>query len=322
MTDVRRAQRRALVGLVTTGLLLALVVNADGLPLLGRGGTDYRAEFTDASGLAPGDPVKVSGITVGSVDHIEISGDHVLVEIEVDADVALGDRTRASVGSGSLLGDKYVKLVSAGAEGLAAGATIPLARTEPAYDVVDAFGDLADTTAQLDDRAIASALSTLADTFRGARPEVQAAVSGMTRLSEAVARRDRDLEVLLDHASEVTAVLAERRDDVGELLRSSDLLLGELQRRRSAVRELLVTTRELSDSLHAVVRDNQRRLTPALRDLHKVTRVLARRQSELGATIRNMEIYGRYYTNVVGNGPWFDNYIPRIPDSVRIEVGR
>lgn len=322
MTGLQRSQRRALVGLLCGLLVIVAAVNADRLPLLGGGGIEYRAEITDASGLAGGDPVKVAGVAVGEVRDIDIAGDHVTIAFEVDSDVPLGDQTTATVGSGSLLGDKYLKLDPRGSGALAEGATIPLARTEPAYDVVDAFADLTNTTGKLDDDRIAKALTTLADTFRGSRPQIRAAVSGLTRLSESVDRRDQDLRELLDHANQVSGVLADRSGDIGRLLRSSDLLLGELQRRRQAVTTLLRSTRDLSDTLHGVVTDNATELTPALRHLAHVTGVLAARQRDLRSTIRNMEIYGRYYTNVVGNGPWFDNYIPRIPDSVRVEVDR
>lgn len=316
------AIRRAVVGLAACALVFAAALNVDRLPLIGSGGIRYQAELTDASGLAEGDPVKVAGIAVGTVREIEIDQDRVTVEFEVDSDVRLGTDTEATVGSGSLLGDKYLKLEPFGDGALESGATIPLERTRPAYDVVDAFADLTDTTARLDDEMIADALTTLADTFRGSRPQVRAAVSGLTRLSDSIARRDAELERLLGHATEVSGVLADRRGDLSRLLRSSNLLLGELRQRRDAIRDVLVSTRELSDALRAVVVDNRDRITPALEDLEAVTRLLAGRQRELRATIRNMDAYGRYYTNVVGSGPWFDNYIPRLPDSVQVGVDR
>lgn len=322
MSDTARTMRTALVGIAGVVLVVAAALNADRLPIVGIGGTRYQAELTDASGLAPGDPVKVAGVAAGTVREIDIDGDRVTVSFELDEDVRLGDRTEAAVGSGSLLGDKYLKVVPLGSGDLAEGAVIPLARTEAAYDVVDAFADLTDTTGRLDADRIAEALTTVADTFRGSEREVRAAVSGLTRLSGTIARRDAELQQLLAHATEVSGVLADRRGDLSRLLRSSNLLLGELERRREAIGALLVSSRELSDALHGVVVDNQERLTPALRDLAGVTELLAGRQRELRATIRNLEVYGRYYTNVVGSGPWFDNYIPRIPDSVQVEVGR
>lgn len=313
-----RAMRTGLMGLVAAALMMALVFNLDRLPFLG-GGVTYRAEFTDASGLSAGDPVKVAGIRAGLVREVLIKDDHVVLVFELEEGVQLGDRTEAAVGSGSLLGDPYLRITPAGSGRLDHDAVIPLERTEPAYDVVDAFSDLSQTTEQLDADRISEALDTMADTFEGAGPEVEQAVDGLSRLSSTISSRDQELRELLDNAEGVSQVLAERRDDLGSLITSADLLLAELQQRRTAITELLASTTRLADALRGLVRDNQAQLTPALRHLAEVTAVLEERQTELRDTIRALELYGRLYTNVVGTGPWFDNYIPRTPDTAQVE---
>jgi phospholipid/cholesterol/gamma-HCH transport system substrate-binding protein len=321
MSMRRRPERSAIVGLLVLVMLVVGLSRVTDLPLFGRH-TTYHAEFRDAGGLKPGDPVKVAGVAVGSVEGVEISGDKVVITFDLDDDVRLGDQTTATVGSGSLLGDKVLKVVSQGPGRVPDGATIPLSRTTSAYDVVDAFADLTTTTEDLDKDKIASAFDTLAHTFDDSPQEVRAALKGLTRFSSSVAARDRDLQDLLTHAHSVTRVLDRRKADITSLLRHTNLLLGELSRRRSAIHDLLVSTHDLSEQLSGAVNDNQARLTPALRNLDGVTGLLVERQRELAMVIKNLEIYGRYYTNVVGSGPWFDNYIPRVPDSVDVEVNK
>ena len=66
----------------------------------GFSGTDYHAEFTDASGLHKGNMVQVAGIRVGRVDEIELDGDHVIVDFDVDRTSTFGDET-PGVGRGA-----------------------------------------------------------------------------------------------------------------------------------------------------------------------------------------------------------------------------
>lgn len=316
--SARHPERSAVIGLVAIALLIAGLARLDQLPLVAPDRRDYHAEFSDAGGLRPGDPVKVSGVVTGRVEGIEIAADRVVVRFELTGDVELGDETTATVGSGSLLGDKYLRVVPAGPIAGDAAALIPLTRTTAPYDVVDAFADLTTTTGKLDRVAIADALDTLSDTFADSPDEVRSALDGLSRFSAAVAGRDTDLRRLLDRADRVTGVLDRRKGDMRSLLSSTNLLLGELGRRRDAIHGLLVHTRSLADQLRAVVRENQAAITPALEDLDGVAAVLLRRQRELRQSIRNLDAYGRYYTDVVGSGPWFDNYIPRVPAGIQV----
>ncbi len=315
----RNPKSVATIGLVGSAVLLAVALRGNDLPLIGPDQTTYSAEFTDAGGLRAGDTVQVAGVVVGRVDAIDVEADHVVVDFELDSEIELGEETRSAVEVGSLLGQKYLDVTPAGEGELEGGATIPLDRTTPAYDVVEAFEDLTDITAKVDTEQLATSLDTLADTFRNSGPQVRGALRGLSRFSKVVASRDRELEELLDHADTTAGVLDERRGDVVSLIKASNLLLGELQRRKAAVHALLVDTTALAEELRGVVEDNQETLTPALRRLERVTRMLAHHQRDLRAVVRNSHNYIATFNNVVGTGPWFDVVIPRLPNSVDVD---
>jgi phospholipid/cholesterol/gamma-HCH transport system substrate-binding protein len=310
--------RAGVLGVLVLAALVLAVFRIDALPIGGRT-TTYRAELTDAGGLEAGDPVEVSGIEVGSVSGIDVDRTHVVVSFRVDHDVRLGRTSRAAVKVGSLLGAKYLELEPAGPGRLEGGAVIPLSRTTPAYDIVEAFEQLTTTTEEIDKAVVARALDAVSSTFRGTGEDVRGAVRGLADLSATIADRDAEVRELLAHARGTTQVLAERRGDVRALLRSTDLLLAELDARRDAIRRLLTTTSALTRELDGLVADNERTLTPALRELRGVVAVLEGRQKQLRSTLRNMEIFTRVFTNTIGSGPWFDALISNIP--TRISLG-
>src|SRR3954470_21838879 len=120
------------VSLAVIALLVFLAFNAQSLPLIG-GGTVYRAQFSEAAGLQPDDPVRVAGVKVGTVESLALEDGAVLVEFRV-RDAFVGDRSEAAIKIETVLGAKYLALVPRGGEELAPEQPIPLERTASPYD--------------------------------------------------------------------------------------------------------------------------------------------------------------------------------------------
>lgn len=303
----------AITGLLVIMLIVVLAFNA---PKLLGGGTTYKAEFGEAAGLSSGDLVTVAGVEAGRVDSVKLSGDRVLVTFTSDAWV--GDRTMASIEIKTLLGSKYLALDPQGDTELDPDKPIPLSRTASPFDVVEAFDGLSNTIDKLDTPQLASSLATLADTLRTAAPEVRGALDGLSRLSTTIASRDEEIRRLLGGTNNLSGVLASRNKEFETLLRDGNLLLSEIQKRKAAISALLEGTKELSKQLRGLVKDNRDQLKPTLEKLDKVAALLQRNRDYLEQAIPREAVFVRLFTNALGNGRWFDNYIcgllpPNIP---------
>lgn len=296
------------VGLGVIAALLLLAFNIETLPLLA--GRAHSAAFSEAGGLKPGDDVRIAGVKVGKVTGVELQGDHVKVDFRVNRSTELGSKTAASVRIKTILGQKLLMLEPAGGGKLER--EIPISRTHSAYDVVEAFSDLATTADRIDTDQLAKSLDTMATTFRDSPEEVRAAVDGLGRLSRTVASRDEQLRQLLEHANGVTGVLADRNAELVSLLSDGDLLLEELRKRREAIHTLLVNTATLSDQLTRLVRENRAAVRPALQNLHNVLAVLQANQASLDRSIALMAPFVRVFANTLGTGRWFDTYIQNL----------
>jgi phospholipid/cholesterol/gamma-HCH transport system substrate-binding protein len=299
------------VGLTLITLLILAAFRAQDLPLIG-GGTVYSAQFTEAAGLKPNDEVRVAGVRAGQVEKVELDGDHVKVTFRVDKGVSLGQETRAETKIKTLLGAKFLMLEPAGPGQLAKGAEIPLDRTIAPYDVIEAFSDLATTTERIDTAQLAKALDTLSATFRNTPEEVQASLTGLSRLSRSVAARDAELKKLLQHSTVVTKVLADRNQQLITLLRDGTKLFQAIQARRALVHQLLVTAQSISAQITALVRENRKDLAPTLQRVNNVLGVLLQNQKALDDSIRLLAPFVRVFANTLGTGPWFDTYIQNI----------
>ncbi len=293
-----------------TGILLILlvVVLAFNGPKIFGGGTTYQAEFSEAAGLTAGDLVAIAGVEAGRVDSVKLAANRVLVTFHV-TDAWVGDRTRASIEIKTLLGSKFLSLDPQGDRELDPDQPIPLARTSSPFDVVEAFDGLSSTIDQLDTKQLTASLTTLSDTFRGTAPEIRGALDGLSRLSTTIASRDEEIRTLLAGTNNLSTVLAERNGEFTKLLEDGNLLLDELKKRRDAISSLLDGTRDLSKELRGLVEDNRDQLRPTLEKLDKVAELLQRNRDYLDKAIPKQATFVRVFTNAVGNGRWFDNYI-------------
>src|SRR4051812_18932339 len=131
------------VSLTVIAVLVFLAFNAQSLPLIG-GGTIYKVQFSEAAGLRPGDPVRVAGVKVGTVESLALEDGAVLAELRVTA-AFVGARPGAAIKIETVRGAKSAPLVPRGSGELDPDEPIPLERTASPYDVVEAFADLSTT---------------------------------------------------------------------------------------------------------------------------------------------------------------------------------
>lgn len=311
-----RVMRAGVVTLVMAVLIMAATFNLGKFP--GFGGTSYQAEFSDASGIRRGNIVQVGGIRVGRVQEVTLHDSKVLVTFEVDDGVEFGTDSRASIEVLNLLGEKYLQLTPEGRGQLDPGDTIPLERTQAAYDIVDVFGDLTTTTEEIDKDQLIDALEVLSQTVDSAAPELSGSFEGIARLSRTVSSRDAEIRRLFTSSKAVSGLLAERSDDLVRLMGRAELVFDELQKRKTAIHQLLVNARVLARELRGVAEDNQAQIGPALAEVDGLLDTLLSREKEIKATLDALGPYVSILSNIIGTGPWFDAYAVNLP---RIALG-
>lgn len=297
----------AIVGIVLMVLGTVAALNADDLPIIG-GGTTYSAHFSEAAGLQTDDEVRIAGVKVGSVTDIELDGAAVLVSFKV-SDAWLGDRTTAAIKIKTLLGQKYIALDPVGERPLDPADTIPKERTAAPYDVLEAFRDLSSTVDEIDTKQLADSFDVLSRTFADTPDDVRGALNGLSRLSDTIASRDRQLADLLADTKQVTQTLADRDAELTRLLEDGNKLLEELSAREEAITAMLDGSRQLATELQGLVDDNNDQLEPVLAKLDRLTNMLQRNQQSLAEGIKRFAPFVRVFSNTLGNGRWFDNYI-------------
>lgn len=298
--------RLGTITIVIMLLIMAAAFNLSKFP--GFRGTSYTAIFADASGIHRGNMVQVGGIRVGRVQDVSLKDSTVVVKFEVDHGLEFGKDSEASIEVLNLLGEKYLELTPAGEGQQDEDTAIPLERTESAYDIVGAFGDLTTTTEEIDRDKLVQALDVVSTTMDQAAPEIQSSFDGIARLSETVASRDEQIQALFANSKDVTKLLSDRSEDLVALMQNGDLVFQEVTKRKQAVHALLVNARSLADELRGVAQDNKAQLAPALAEVDDLLDLLNGKEKELKATLAALGPYVSILGNIIGTGPWFDAY--------------
>jgi phospholipid/cholesterol/gamma-HCH transport system substrate-binding protein len=135
--------------------------------------TSYTAEFSNVSGMRPGQFVRAAGVEVGKVSKIQLidSGHRVRVDFAVDRSIPLYESTTAQIRYLNLIGDRYLELKRGEGEGadrvLPPGGFIPLSRTQPALDLDALIGGFKPLFRALDPEKVNNIASALVTVFQG-----------------------------------------------------------------------------------------------------------------------------------------------------------
>jgi phospholipid/cholesterol/gamma-HCH transport system substrate-binding protein len=256
----------------------------------------YNAQFTDVSGLAEGDFVRIAGVEVGKVKKISINQSNLaVVEFSADATVVLTGGTKAALRWADPIGTRYMTLLEgAGAlERLNPGGTISVQRTEPALDLDVLLGGF---------RPL----------FRALDPEQVNALSG--QLIQALQGEGTTIGSFLSQTAAVTSTLADRDELIGQVITNLNSVLETLGGQSDQVRKAV-------DSLSELVKGLAERKTDvsnAVAYTNASSATIADLLNQARAPFKNTVTQSDRATSIViADHDYFDDLLNTLPDSYR-----
>ncbi|KUI37443.1 mammalian cell entry protein [Mycobacterium sp. IS-1496] len=300
--------RTGLIGLVLIVLVIVVGLQPQQLWSMATS-VKYRAVFAEAGGLAAGNDVKVSGVTVGTVSDVALDNGKALVTFSLDGTVRLGSDSTAHIRTGTLLGERMLTVEPRGSRPLRSLEAIPLSRTSSPYSLTEAVSEFTANTAETDTATLNQSLDTLSETIDRLAPQLGPTFEGLTELSRSLNDRDETLGDLLAGAADVTGILSERSQQVNTLLLSANDLLAVLEQRRYAIVNLLANTSAMSQQLTGLVRDNEQELAPTLEKLNSVSEMLERNRDNIAKALNGLAKYQVTQGEAVNNGFYYNAFI-------------
>ena len=273
---------------LATGVLVVTIGNLD------FGTTrEYRAEFTDATGVVKGDDIRIAGVKVGTVKKVEIADrTRALVTFSVQDTTPLSRATRADIRYRNLVGQRYISLSNeiGDSQELTEGATIPLARTSPALDLTVLFNGFKPLFEALTPSDINQLSYEIVQVFQGESGTLEGLLSHTASVTSTLADRDQIISALIDNLNEVLAHLGSRDDQLNRLITTFRTFVGGLKDDRQAILGSLDQISTLSVETADLVDGIREPFVEDVKQLRAVAENLDRNKAELDRALQVLPI--------------------------------
>ncbi|RDH80051.1 MCE family protein [Mycolicibacterium moriokaense] len=215
-------------------------------------GSSYFAEFTNVSGLKNDDMVRIAGVEVGKVESIAFNPDSTLrVKFSTDDSVVLTDGTRAAIRYDNVIGGRYLALEegTGGLRTLASGATIPVARTQPALDLDSVIGGFKPLFRALDPDQVNALSGQLISVLQGQGATIGSFLQQAAVVTNTLADRDLLIGQVIDNLNVVLGSLGSQTDRLDTAVAALSELVAGLAERRTDISNAVAYTDAAAGSI-------------------------------------------------------------------------
>ncbi len=301
---------------LATGLLVATIGN------LSFGETEeYKAVFTDTTGLNKGDDVRISGVRVGTVKSIDIyERKYAIVSFNVDKDSELNEGTNATIRYRNLVGQRYIALTQGpgSTETLDGGDTIPMDRTAPALDLTVLFNGFKPLFAALSPEDINKLSYEIIQVFQGEGGTVESLLQSTASVTNALADRDKIVGELITNLNDVLVILGERDEQLSSLIVQLQQFISGLKQDREAILGSLDDVSQLAVQTADLVGDARPALTRDISQLRRVVETLDDNKAEIDRALQILPVKLHKIGRTASYGSWFNFYLCNFRGTVTV----
>jgi len=292
-----------IIGAILISIILGFTAGALLLTSgLVKGEYTIKAQFADTAGLKKGDKVRVAGVTAGSVGSIRQAGGRVEVNLKVNNGIELSRDTRAQVIVETLLGSKYVRLVTGSdwTSMLRKGAVIT--NTSSPTEVLDLQNIGTPLLQKTNAKAFNDLLASLASVTKDKRTEVASIIDGLNRVTAQVNDRQTQTRGLIDAATKVSGTLANRDTQLVGLVDNLNVVVRSLADQRVQLANLLQQTAAAARETADLVGANRAKLDSILDELHQDLVIVGQHQVDLAQSVAYLGVAIQGFSSIGYSG--------------------
>ena len=195
----------------------------------------YSAEFSNVSGLRPGQFVRASGVEIGKVSSVQLvdGGKRARVEFDVDRSVPLYQSTTAQIRYLDLIGNRYLELKRGEGDGadqiLQPGGFIPVSRTSPALDLDALIGGFKPLFRALDPAKVNTIASALITVFQGQGGTINDILEQTAQLTTQIGERDQAIGEVVKNLNIVLDTTVRHRKEFDQTVNNLEVLITGLK---------------------------------------------------------------------------------------------
>jgi phospholipid/cholesterol/gamma-HCH transport system substrate-binding protein len=292
---------------LATGVLVVLIGN-----LSFQGARDYKAVFTDATGLVKGDDVRIAGVRVGSVKGVKIvHGDEAEVAFKVYDTAAVTRSSTATIRYRNLVGQRYISLTEGVGDTsrLPEGGTIPLSRTAPALDLTVLFNGFKPLFAALTPADINKLSYEIIQVFQGEGGNLQGLLQSTASITSTLADRDQVIGALIDNLNSVLGTLKGRNTELNGLITQFDVFLKGLVKDKDALLGPLNAISDLTDETASLAQGIRPAFVQDVKGLRQVVQNINAAAGEVDRALQILPIKLTKIGRTASYGSYFNFYL-------------
>lgn len=283
--------------------------------------TGYRAVFTSASRLEPGDDVRVAGVAVGKVTGVSVTADaRAEVSFDVARDLPLRTTSRAEIRYLDLAGNRYLALTEGdGGRLQPPGSAIGTDRTQPALDLDDLLDGFKPLLVALSPGDVNQLTLDIVRTLQGDGSTVQHLIARTASLTTGLAERDQLIGEVVQNLNGAVGSIAARHTRLEELIGQLRQLAGGLSASRTDVGAAIGHIDELTELSASLLARGRPSLKADIAALQAVTETLSSPtgHAEIDHALNHLPDKLRRLTATAAYGSWFNYYVC----GVRVRLG-
>lgn len=185
--------------------------------------TTITADFTSATGLYPGDEVRIAGVKVGTIRAITPQPDRAVVTMEVDHGVKVPTNAKAVIVAQNLVAARYVQLAPLYKRGqpvMVDGANIPLQRTAVPVEWDEVKIQLArlatelGPTSELSDTSVSRFINSAAAAMDGNGEKLRQTLAQLSALARILSEGSGDVVATIKNLQAFVTALRDSSDEL------------------------------------------------------------------------------------------------------------
>jgi phospholipid/cholesterol/gamma-HCH transport system substrate-binding protein len=270
---------------VTVGLTLWIGASIVGVDVGDR--YELVARFGDVAGLHSGDTVKLAGVGVGRVQHIEVDHGEAVVRFEVDEEVRLPADSTVAVRWRNLIGQRYLALAPGSADAqLEDGDTVT--RADDVVDLGQLVNQLAPLAQAVSPEQVNRILTTLLEAFDGNEATFDGLVRDFDTVLASLAERDDTISQLIDDYAAITGAVASRDAQIDQMVQNLVAIASTFSENDALLDRAVVELAGVSEGLDHLLSTGASDLGDALEHLAVLTRTAAGNVTQLESAFANL----------------------------------
>jgi phospholipid/cholesterol/gamma-HCH transport system substrate-binding protein len=292
-------------------LLVTSIVIGSLLDINTHAASGYLANVSNASGLQPGDTVRIAGVEVGKISSVSLEGDHASISFSVNNDQHLTTTTRAAIHFANLLGQRFLSILPGDSVGrpLHPGDVIPLSRTTPAIDLTEVFNGFQPLFSALSPNQVNQLSESLIQVFQGEAGTISDLVSQTASITNNLADRQQVIDGLLNSLSSVLDTVGVHDTQLGQLIGNFDTLFTGLAGSRSQIGSAITNLASATTLTSSLIDQSQPTLNQDIAALASAVQGLSANQQGIDGVLQGFPGLMGALTKIQSSGNWINVYL-------------